>query len=187
MMKSVWTAVFSVGVSSCFVMADEPLRWTPGQAEKVIGLYDELMESSDWQMAELIALGAKEKFGEEVPAIKRMLEKVEQAKADAKKETVTKKTEMPQKKAALVYMKVYSVEDLVVQRNEELSAGLKKIVTELETAIGEEAITKSNSSLAPFNTNLSIVVGATQEIHDQIAAHLKQMRAAKPAEPAVAK
>lgn len=177
MMKSVWTAVFSVGVSSCFAMAEEPLRWSPSHAEKVMGLYDELMESSDWQMAELIALGAREKFGEDEPEIKRMLAKVKQAKANAKKRTVVDKTEQPKKKFGPRYQKVYSLQDLVVQREEELSEGLENVVAELEAAIGEEAMTETNSSMAPFHTNLSVVVSTTQAIHDQIAAKLKQMRA----------
>lgn len=187
MMKSVWTAVFSVGVSSCFAMAEEPLRWSPNHANKVIDLYNDYMDSADWHMAELVALGAREKFGNDEPIIQRMLIEVEKAKTGAKNVPVSDKTEVSSKKANRVYHKVYSLQDLVVTREEGLSAGLENIVAELETAIGEETMTQTNSSMAPFHTNLSVVVSTTQAVHDKIAAQLKQMRAKQLSGPAVAK
>ncbi|PQO29979.1 hypothetical protein [Blastopirellula marina] len=186
MMKSVWTAVFSVGVSSCFAMAEEPLRWSPNHANKVIDLYNEYMDSADWHMAELIALGAREKFGDDEPIIQRMLVEVEKAKTGGKNVPATDKTEKP-KKVNRLYQKVYSLQDLVVTRAEGLSAGLDNVVAELEAAIGEETMTQTNSSMAPFHTNLSVVVSTTQTIHDQIAAHLKQMRAQLESDPTVVK
>lgn len=181
MMKSVWTAVFSVGVSSCFVMADEPSKWTPSNAEKVVGLYDEFMESSDWQMAELIALGAKEKFGDEEPAIQRMLKKVRQAKADAQKPAANMKTTNPN--PHLTYIKTYSVEKLGCYsiNNGDLVIS-KDIIKKLEKVIGDEEMEKTDSSIAPFNTNLSLVICTTQHYHDRIAECLKQMHAEQAAD-----
>lgn len=184
MMKSVWTAVFSVGVSSCFVMAEEPLRSLPDrEVGKAVGLFVEFKKSDDWEMAELIALGAKEKFGDDEPVIQQMLEEVKKAKAAAQKPVVKTKLPMKQPKSYSTYVKVYSVENLPQVAEQGFDKTWKEIINKLEKDISYEVMQKTNSSIAPFATNLSLVISAPQEVHDRIAESLKKMHHEKAAAP----
>ena len=171
--KSIWIALFSVAFFSCVVMADDQGKWTPSKAEKVVALHDGFMESSDWEMAELIALGAKEKFGDKEPAIQRMLEDVWKARAKANAQNPRRK-----------YCTVYSLANVPLVIEKGFAVGSQQVIGELENVITPEVMAKTDSSIAPYKTRQSLVICTTHYYHNRFKERLSQMRAEQPEIPA---
>lgn len=181
MMKSVWTAVFSVGVSSCFAMAEEPKTAATQPPRKVVDLYNQYMDTADWQMAELIALGAREKFGEDLPIIQRMLVEVEKAKGSAP--AAEKAVELPAPPEYQgTFVCTYSIAELIADHESEEVATLA-IIKKARLLVDDGIKSEAESNVGLYRAKKVLVVSTTQQKHNAMTALFKELRAAKDAAP----
>ena len=177
MMKSVWTAVFSVGVSSCFVMADDPKAAATQPPRKVVDLYNQYMDTADWQMAELIALGAREKFGEGLPIIQRMLVEVEKAKVSTP--AADQAVELPATPEYEGYFVcTYSIAELVADHESE-EVATQAIIKKARLLVDDGIKSEAESNVGVYHVKKVLVVKTTQQKHDAMKAWFKELRDAK--------
>ncbi|PQO43356.1 hypothetical protein [Blastopirellula marina] len=176
------TILFAVGIGHS-LHAEEAAEQLLLEA-RTFELYREYLTAQDWQMAEIIARGALAKFGRNSDMLLKMRAQIEQA-ADGNRVLRRKFDFLPQPKltpdpALRQITCTYRVVDLLQNDDGQLPADagkrLEKLQAEVHTACFAE-VDQNLFSLHAFHTNLSLVVSATQDRHDQIIAMLKQKRA----------
>ncbi|MCC9604781.1 hypothetical protein LOC68_26290 [Blastopirellula sp. JC732] len=154
--------------------------------ERTLELFQHYLKAKDWQMAEVVARGAVAKFGPDGVLIVKMRSNVETAVEGNL--TLLKrfyfmpmpKIAAPRRSAERRYACVYNVQDLLTSADGRLVDNSGKRLHDLAKEVKQECFANIDASefeVAPFDTNLSLVISATQKPHLKVLEFLIAKRA----------